>query len=439
MSRRRALAREWSMNRAQLGFLLVLTVGCVPGSALAADLPMPGPPPVTSQVGQTAGGQAQSTTSDGTASIGPPTAVPATPAPAPTAAPVQAPVVVPPRAPTVKPKPAVRLVKRCATQRSKHRRVCRYYRKKVQVKVCTRKLGGHHKYHCRLVRKTAAAAGAAPQISSSMISAAAGTARASTYINSGYTNPLLPGVVRLYNNESPVPDKGWCSGALLLRGIVLTAAHCLYDSAEEGGTAHWYPYANGAMQIVPGNRVVNGQNNYPYGVWNVAHVFVSPTFVGTYPNNDITSDWGIIQLAPDASGHFPGDYTGTFNATWNESISTGTGEMWNTGYPASGLFRSAAYNFGENQFFCNSTLDTVSLQGSATWLTFPCKMNGGASGGPMFFHRADGSWTIVGVNNRAQLTDPKDPNNYGVTSYNLWADGRFGTFWNATLAYINSH
>jgi hypothetical protein len=282
-----------------------------------------------------------------------------------------------------------------------------------------------------------------PRVSNAEISRArAVLARAASYIDANFTANPLPAVVRLYRTGSPVPDNGWCSGALLKRGIVLTAAHCLYDNGEaDNGTAHWYGFANGEMQVVPGNTVnSSGQNSFPYGVWNIKNIFVPPQYAGQYQAgaSDTTYDWGIVQLEPAADGSYAGDYAGTLTATWSVSgINTST-ELWSTGYPATGIFRQASFYYGERQFFCDSTLDSVQTIVQSYWLVYPCKGNGGISGGPMFTKLSDGSWTIIGVHNRgtSQGTPPSD---FGLAAHNIWADGRFGSFWNSTINYIQSN
>ena len=77
-------------------------------------------------------------------------------------------------------------------------------------------------------------------------------ARSSALYSSGTTNPLMSAVVRFYYSGSPTVTKGWCSGTLLTRGIVLTAAHCLYANRTDGhGEYGYYPAAQ--MSVTPGN------------------------------------------------------------------------------------------------------------------------------------------------------------------------------------------
>jgi hypothetical protein len=56
----------------------------------------------------------------------------------------------------------------------------------------------------------------------------------------------------------------------------------------------------------------------------------------------------------------------------------------------------------------------------------------------MFTKLSDGSWTIIGVHNRGEQTT--DPALYfGANAHNMWADDRFGAFWNNTIDYITTH
>ena len=271
-----------------------------------------------------------------------------------------------------------------------------------------------------------------------LIKRARSMAHAAGYLGSGWVNPVSPGIVRLYSTSSTAGGHGWCSGAMITRGLVLTAAHCVFDTGElSRQQAHWYPYRDGALQVVPGDRISGGRGSYPFGVWNVHEVFAPSGYTKQYGTNDDSLDWAILQLEPDANGNYAGDLAGTFSATWGQSITTST-QLWSAGYPASGLFGQASYAFGENQFFCNSTPDDIGWKGVARVLTYPCKGTGGISGGPVWARTDDGSWTIVAVHNRGSRQG--DANLYiGKDAYNYWLDNRFGEFWTSTIAYIRSH
>jgi V8-like Glu-specific endopeptidase len=425
-----------------MGIVLVLLLTPL---AFADDLNLP-PPAYTGQVSQTPSEGVGTTVSDTSKQSAGPAPAPVTTTPSQPGAGAAPPAAKQPTVPVVnKPKSKVKRTRHCATRRGSHLRVCRIYLGHRLVKICTTKR--HQKrQHCRAIKPgrqaiDRAATQQGPLVTNAEIAQARRVlAGASTYIDANFTASPLPAVVRLYQSGSPVPDHGWCSGALLKRGIVLTAAHCLYDNGEEDGSvAHWYAFANGQMQVVPGNTVdASGNNSVPYGVWNVAHVFVPPQYVGQSPNDDITYDWGIVQLAPAADGSYAGDYTGTLTATWSVSGINSNTELWSTGYPASGIFRQPSFSYGERQFFCDSTLDSVSVSGQSYWLVYPCKGTGGISGGPMFTKLSDGSWTIIGVHNRGDSQG--DPTLYfGKNAHNIWADARFGAFWNSTINYINTH
>lgn len=55
-------------------------------------------------------------------------------------------------------------------------------------------------------------------------------------------------------------------------------------------------------------------------------------------------------------------------------------------------------------------------------------------------HAPDGSWVIVGVNNRGSSSSsvPNDPAAYGLDMMSFWLDDAFGAFWNAVIADVNA-
>lgn len=72
----------------------------------------------------------------------------------------------------------------------------------------------------------------------------------------------------------------------------------------------------------------------PYGNWRVADAFVPEG----WKREDGGLDWGIVVIAPNANGGYPGDSTGTYVAQWNVNIALGT-RFFKVGYPYSGPSR----------------------------------------------------------------------------------------------------
>lgn len=226
-------------------------------------------------------------------------------------------------------------------------------------------------------------------------------------IRSGYANPPLAPVVHVR-----LSGRGYCSGTLVARALVLTAAHCLYANRTDGrGFVGYYGEA-GRITITPGSTVdSSGRQRRPYGTFRV-RASVVPV---RWQREDGGQDWALAVVGRNRRGTLPGSLTGTYSVYANVPIRPGN-RFFSAGYPASGPFAVNPYG----QWFCETTWDgdeasNVAYTSSShgLWLG-PCEMNGGSSGGPVFVRGQGNRWGIVGVNNRGVAR----PDGFGA--YNLF-------------------
>jgi hypothetical protein len=220
--------------------------------------------------------------------------------------------------------------------------------------------------------------------------------------------------------------------------VLVTAGHCLWNNDPNSGfPTGWLadPFSCD-IYAVPANNI-NGTQ--PYGSWCVDDYWVPTRFASHDGTEDLGYDWGVAYLRPDTSGHYPGYYTGTWDAFWNAHFPYGT-NIVKIGYPAEGEF-DASYG-GNGQYYCRNTWQgenwrwdgAVSFTGYMLTVS-PCEMNGGSSGGPALVYLPDkGEWGIIGVNNVAHRGPAPDLE--GQDGGSVWFDSRFGRLWNDAISDI---
>lgn len=177
-----------------------------------------------------------------------------------------------------------------------------------------------------------------------------------------------PAIGRFYLYDAANNFQGTCSGTVVARNMIVTAAHCVV------GNASWVfePQQFGTQK--------------PYGSYQVTHYFAQPN----WPTGGVSTDWAFLLFNSPVNGRFIGDVTGYF-AIMSDAPG---GNKYSVGYPGEGWFEK---NCGADSCSPYSCSSPITSQGYVKYLTdttvayggrwsqgIGCFMTGGASGGGMF-------------------------------------------------------
>jgi V8-like Glu-specific endopeptidase len=205
--------------------------------------------------------------------------------------------------------------------------------------------------------------------------------------------------------DKPNGLQGSCTGTLVAVNIVITAAHCVYDTE--------FGVFNSNFTFAPNQW----GTNQPYGAWSAPIATVRTEYQQTGAG---IFDFAFLKLTPDAGGRD----LGTVLGGWMGVTTNYQGEwFWSIGYPGGGWFAQ----YSGYPYFCYSKLGAYSTHAHAgtNWyeLGIGCFMTGGASGGPWLVDLdRNNAWNYVAsVNSHCWPPGcPRGEGESGGYSRNLW-------------------
>ena len=169
-----------------------------------------------------------------------------------------------------------------------------------------------------------------------------------------------------------------CSGSLIDKGLVATAAHCVSEFGERRYHSDW--------RFAPGYR----SGVAPFGIWSASQAYVltsyfdggdscDPSSPGVVCENDIAVLVLDPQPGPDGAPLYPGTNTGWYSYGWNKAGFTGqdTTHVTQIGYPGC-LDDGAMMERNDSQAFIAPEFASNTVIGSL--------MCGGSSGGGWFIN-----------------------------------------------------
>jgi hypothetical protein len=195
------------------------------------------------------------------------------------------------------------------------------------------------------------------------------------------------------------------------RALVLTAAHCVFDTAKDTPASKWMFVPN--YDAIPEQLDRNGTfcSQTEHGCWAAEEIFLSADYVAATSFNDaqdraIDNDFAIASVLPGGKDF---KTTGTELDSYLVGLpsvgaiptldTSGLGvdkQVWDFGYPA-----EKKYKGGDLIYCAGGTAWDPRAPEGMTYQLAPCGLNGGSSGGMWFGPGSNlltGIATIVSVN-----------------------------------------